>query len=1026
MEARGNQDGAVAIIGMACRFPGAQDPAEFHELLVAGRRMFQPVDALPGRPLYAALLDDWIPPVLFGDPGLGPHDLGPVQKLAAEMTALALTDAGLLDVAGSARIGLLIASVTPSLCDLVRSEFGFSSSGPYPQAAYSSSLHAVTAAADALQAGDLDLAVAGGVELGIDPVWLALQARAGTLATGKMRVYAADPAGLLPGEGCAMVVLARSADARAAGVPVYAEIAGWSTPRVGAPAGAAETSREAYRQAGIDPADIQLVEGQGTGTAAGDTAELAALTDLRRGGTAVAALGAASASIGYAKAAAGIASLVKTALAMAAGTIPPGTGPARPHPLIESGEALLRMPAYPEAWPPGPRLAAVNSLGAADPAVMPGLPGFKDAEGVHLVLRREAEADRWAGRRRRRTAEDPPATPDAPDDAAGPEPPASGKHTTSGRPVQASGAEPPGTAAGAPSVFAFCGEEPAALADQLEVIAASVGALSAAKLDELARQLALGALRAEQDAAPGPQPLRVALTAATPGRLAAQAQYAARRLRADGAVTVTEPEVHISAGASGRVVVLFPGRPDSTAHSVQLAISLESLRTLDLLGIKPAVGVGYGLAEITALVWAGCLPAAEAARLVAQRGQVLRACSCGPSAMARVTADADLTRALCEPDRLHIAAYEGPRTHVLAGSTMGIRELARRAATLGVPADVLGGTIAMHSPAMARCVAPLRGVFSATGATAPQRRVISTITGQLITADDDIADLLARQVAMPVLFVQAITQAAQEADLIVVAGPDAGMAAAAAGCAGIPAVAIPADASHGSTGTGEAGAVFPARTVAALFAAGAISDLLPFLATARPADALASRTVPRMRDAEPAGPGQAAPHHESHEPAGSTRMPWIREVRSVRKLTGEDSRRLPVRSERHARRPVGGEPDAQHLVQFDVVPVEPEARACHVQPPDPGGGLADLSDGLIPVRVQVVTPSGQGLGVVLPQVLLVPHLEAGVVHERDQVAGALELAVREHVPVDEPGLADGGLDVVRPGDAVVEQPPADV
>jgi enediyne polyketide synthase len=876
MDGRGDQDGAVAIIGMACRFPGAQDPAEFHELLVAGRRMFQPVDALRGRPLHAALLDDWVPPVSFGDPGLGPHDLGPVQKLAAEMTALALTDAGLLDVAGSTRTGLLIASVTPSLCDLVRGEFGCSASGPYPPAAYASSLHAVTAAADALQAGDLDLAVAGGVELGIDPVWLALQARAGTLATAEMRVYAADPAGLLPGEGCAMVVLARSADARAAGVPVYAEIAGWSTPRVMAPAGAAETSREAYRQAGIDPADIQLAEGQGTGTAAGDTAELAALAELRRGGTAVAALGAASASIGYAKAAAGIASLVKTALAMAAGTIPPGTGSTRPHPLIESGEALLRMPAYPEAWPPGLRLAAVNSLGAADPAVMPGLPGFKDAQGVHLVLRREAETDRWAGRRRRRAAESPPATPDALDDAAGPGLAEPGKHTRPARPVQASQvpragaaeppgttAEPPGTAAGAPGVFAFCGEEPAALADQLEVIAASVTVLSAAKLDELARQLALGALRATEDAAPGTQPLRVALTAATPARLAAQAQYAARRLRADGSATVTEPGVHISAGASGRVVVLFPGRADSTAHSVQLAISLESLRTLDLLGIKPAVGVGYGLAEITALVWAGCLPAAEAARLVAQRGQVLRACSCGPSAMARVTADADLTRALCGPDRLHIAAYEGPRTHVLAGSTMGIRELARRAATLGMPADVLDGTIAMHSPAMARCVAPLRGVFSATQVSAPHRRVISTITGQLITADDDIADLLARQVSMPVLFAQAMTQAAQGADLIVVAGPDAGLAAAAAGCAGIPAVAIPA--------------VFPARTVAALFAAGAIADLLPFLAPARPADTLASRTVPRMRNAEPARPAPdpalgaprpPAPRHERHEPAG--------------------------------------------------------------------------------------------------------------------------------------------------------------
>src|ERR1039457_720695 len=340
MDGRGDRRGPVAIIGMACRFPGASDPAEFHDVAVAGRRMFQPVTGLPGRPMYAALVDDWtVPAVSFGDLELGPHDLGPVQKLATEMTAVALTDAGLRDAAGTARTGLIIASVTPSVCELVRAEFGFTAGAPYPRAAYQSSLHAVVAAAPALQAGELDLAVAGGAELGIDPDWLALQEQAGTLGTDEMRVYAADPAGLLPGEGCGIVVLAHTADARAAGVPVYAEIAGWSTWPALAPALAGPASLLAYQQAGI-------------------------------------------------------ASLVKTASAMAAGTIQPGTWCARPHPLLESGQALLRMPARPEPWPDGTRLAAVNSLGTADPAVMSGFPGARDAEGVHLVLRREGETDR--------------------------------------------------------------------------------------------------------------------------------------------------------------------------------------------------------------------------------------------------------------------------------------------------------------------------------------------------------------------------------------------------------------------------------------------------------------------------------------------------------------------------------------------------------------------------------------------------------------------------------------------------------
>jgi hypothetical protein len=107
MDGRGDRGESVAIIGMACRFPGARDPAEFHDLAVAGRDMFQPVAALPGRPLRAAVLDDWSAPQIADDPvtgGLWP-DVGPVRKLAAEMTALALTDAGLREVAGACPSG---------------------------------------------------------------------------------------------------------------------------------------------------------------------------------------------------------------------------------------------------------------------------------------------------------------------------------------------------------------------------------------------------------------------------------------------------------------------------------------------------------------------------------------------------------------------------------------------------------------------------------------------------------------------------------------------------------------------------------------------------------------------------------------------------------------------------------------------------------------------------------------------------------------------------------------------------------
>jgi hypothetical protein len=91
-----------------------------------------------------------------------------------------------------------------------------------------------------------------------------------------------------------------------------------------------------------------------------------------------------------------------------------------------------------------------------------------------------------------------------------------------------------------------------------------------------------------------------------------------------------------------------------------------------------------------------------------------------------------------------------------------------------------------------------------------------------------------------------MTRAAQNADLIVAAGPDAGLAATAAACCGLPAVSITTPTRPGLT------EVTSAETIAALFAAGVIADVLPFLAPAGVAGTLASRTVPRMRLAEPA------------------------------------------------------------------------------------------------------------------------------------------------------------------------------
>jgi enediyne polyketide synthase len=961
MDVRGQHGGAIAIVGIACQFPGARDPAEFHALTVAGRRMFRPISGPAGRGLYGALLDDWAAPA----DGPGQRDPGPLHKLTAETIALALADAGIRETgireAGPGPLenaALIIASTIPDVCRVARRGFGISAADDFPRAAYLDSLRAVTAACDALSAGAADLVAAGGAELGVADDWLTRRAAAGDLGTTQMRVYDAEPTGLLPGDGCGIVVLMRSADARAAGLPVYAEVTGWA---------ARQASPDAYDQAMVGPADVQLVEGHGAGTAAGDLAELSALSRLRVGSSDIAALGAVSASIGYAAGAAGMASLIKVVAAMVSGTIPPAVGWIRPHRLIESGQARLRLPAAPEPWPEGTRLAAVNSLGPAEGT----------ADGAHLVLRRQVD-EAGHGRRRRgshaATAHANGASADLPVPAAA-RPTAPGRHTaritaathaapagltasaepagstpadeaavgvaaarptafaepavgvaaagevtgggatgsgvaevpaartgggaeaasssngaaevpaarTGGGAVAASPPEVisaarialspqamsgspvlPGLSAapaslavsatlgsasedeGAPlAVFALCGAEPAAVAATLDVIAGRAAELTVADLRDLARNLAAAAQRtAERSAA-----VRVAVTAATPRQLAGRAQDAARRLRGGALGSVVhEPGISLSAGAAGRIVIVFPGlAATAAAHAAMLATSLGALTTLDRLGVTAKSAVGYSLGEIAGLVWAGCLAPAEAARLAGLHGRILQGCASPTAATARVAADTTLARQLCSQDGLHIAAYEAPGLQLLTGHSDGIRSLVRRCTAAGVPVEVLAGTGGLHSPALARCAAPLRTVLASIPLAPPRRLLVSTVTGQPLTANDDTAALLTSQLTRPVLFAQAMALAGEQADLIMVAGPQPGLAAIAALAAGGPAITLPPASTLAAAGT------TPAELVAALFAAGAIDDLTPFLLARQQEPDLVTWAVPPMRDGSQEG-----------------------------------------------------------------------------------------------------------------------------------------------------------------------------
>ena len=455
----------IAIVGLACRFPDADDPPALLDLVMTRRRAFRRLppcrldltdyySADPATPdatysTRAALIEGWqFDRASFGVSGAAYETTDPVHWLALETVARALAAAGFPGGRGLARnrVGVVIgntlagdisramalrlrwpyvrrvladamvtagvpgqqgkpaltnaaaaylapfaevsagtlagsrpASIAAGICGY----FGFRGGGYAIDGAASSSLLAVTSACSALAAGDLDVALAGGVDVSLDPFELVGLAKAGLLAAGDVRIYDQSPTGFLPGEGCGVVVLMRAADARAARLPVYAEIAGWGMSSAGHPILAAPDSgsqllalRRAYRRAGIDPVDVQLIEGHGAGTAAADLAELTALAELRGGAQQAAVIGSITANIGHAKAAAGAAGLIKTVLAMGIDVMPPTTGVSSPHRLLQGKDTALRLAAEPTPWPDGRRIAGVSAM---DPG----------GANVHLVLSSE-------------------------------------------------------------------------------------------------------------------------------------------------------------------------------------------------------------------------------------------------------------------------------------------------------------------------------------------------------------------------------------------------------------------------------------------------------------------------------------------------------------------------------------------------------------------------------------------------------------------------------------------------------------
>lgn len=410
----------VAIVGMACRFPGgANNPEEFWKLLLGnddGIRevpadrwdvdaYYDPDPAAPGKmnSRYGGFLErvDLFDNEFFGITEREARGIDPQQRLLLELAWEALEDAGIppaslrgsdtgvfVGISGS-DYGLLLSSDlrmtdayvgTGSSLSIAanRVSFAFDLHGPSlaVDTACSSSLVAAHLACRSLRMRETGAALVGGVNIILSPAYAVSLTKVGLLsASGKIRAFDAGANGYVRGEGGGMLVLKLLSKAQEDGDPIYALIKGSALNEDGFSNGLTAPNRQsqeavmqsAYRQARISPDSVDYVECHGTGTLLGDTIEASALGNVVGVGRPIeqpCLIGAVKTHVGHMEAAAGMASLIKTVLALKHRRIPATLNYTKPNPNIPFRSLGLRVVQAPTTWPTKPlAVAGVSAFG---------------------------------------------------------------------------------------------------------------------------------------------------------------------------------------------------------------------------------------------------------------------------------------------------------------------------------------------------------------------------------------------------------------------------------------------------------------------------------------------------------------------------------------------------------------------------------------------------------------------------------------------------------------------------------------
>ena len=416
VQIRGEQEAdAIAVIGMACRFPSAPDLDAYWQLLeggvdavTQGRRDSGPWPGVFGDPAgdgayrWAGFLDgmDQFDSKFFRILPIEARMMDPRQRLLLETAWQALEDAGIdpATLVGS-RTGVYAGVGASEYRDLIEASgeqggylgtagsvaagrvafaLGLMGSAMPIDLACASSLVAVHQAIVGLRRGELDLALVGGANAVLSPGITNFMTELGMLSSeGKCRTFDADANGFVRGEGCGIVVLKRLSEAEADGDRIWGVIRGTAVSHNGVSAGMTvpngpaqeQAIEEAVARAGIDPGDVDYLEAHGVGTALGDSIEVRAASNVygrNRPEDRPLLMGTVKTNIGHLEWAAGVAGLIKTLLAMQRGMIPKHLHFDNPNPRVEWNDLPVRVTSAPTPWPitgDRPPRAAVSAFG---------------------------------------------------------------------------------------------------------------------------------------------------------------------------------------------------------------------------------------------------------------------------------------------------------------------------------------------------------------------------------------------------------------------------------------------------------------------------------------------------------------------------------------------------------------------------------------------------------------------------------------------------------------------------------------